>query len=141
MCVFCAGSATPRPTRWPVLYLLVVTYHVIMAPGNLRNCYQHRAVRPELNIELQHHGNNSGVCTPHRGPHNVSTGRDKGESVRVMEKKKKTLLLFCSAACFIMCGNLKVDLYRIHKKEQHLLLESLHLFRFLNEFKDSVPLM
>lgn len=81
----CVGSAAPRQTRWPVLYLLLVTHHVIMAPGNPCNYYRHRVVWSELNIEMQHHGNNSRVCVPHQGPHNVSMSRDKGEPACVME--------------------------------------------------------
>lgn len=98
LCV-CVGSATPRQTRWPVLYLLLVTHHVIMAPGNPCNYYQHRVVWSELNIEAQHHGNNSGVCVPHQGPHSASLSTDKGEPAYVMENSSS----FIFRASLIMC--------------------------------------
>lgn len=75
----CVGSAATRHTRWPVLYLLLVTHHVIMAPGNSHSYYLRRAVWSEINIEAQHHGSNSRVCASCRGPHNSILSRDKGK--------------------------------------------------------------
>lgn len=98
------GSAMPRQTRWPVFYLLLVTHHVIMAPGNPCNYYQHRVVWSELKIEAQHHGNNSRVCVPHQGPHNVSMNWDRGEPSYATGNS----FSFIFRIYFIMCLNLKM---------------------------------
>lgn len=84
VCVL-AHSRPGRPDGLCFTFLLV-THHVIMAPGNPCNYYQHRVVQRELNIEAQHHGNNSRECVPRQGPHNVSMSTGKGEPVKLMEK-------------------------------------------------------